>query len=635
VPTDSVAYPDAAQDLSKLKNLRANVLMMEKEQRKIHAVWGENSERRNYKINMEEQLEKSVICVVNARKTLADFQNYLKEVKYATWNKRTTIKDAIKIHIPKIPNQVSSNFKSKMCKQVTNLKSNKKPIPLMKISVKPPPTLLKSDMEEVKTHLQSNVDQVNTFLSKADRRNKKVFKDDLKTGKKRRNRRRINSFRKMKREKKIPFHKINSLQKLPHLICQYSTNLQLHPDLACPVGKIFKSSQELLAHVFSVHREDIFSQTTRMNFIMLACPYNDPLADVKCERNFCTYVQFNPNQNFDDQLGTTLLKLQRHINDWHLGSQMIDRCTFCGLELVVAEPRQYWQHIATHLQEYKELLPPGLIPGAPLNSSSHFHIPCNMGCVLRFSSSHDFICHLVQDHWKAILSSVSSFRGIHWPCPLTATCSFIINKPVFNDALIEVGQALTSLYDHLIQSHYSEKPAHSCPRCQLSLQHMPDHAAWRHMANHASMDLVWCSFCNFYVRRGDVNQHWSKWCKVGDRNREEWTKLDMKRRIEEIENIKDRELGLKKMSNVAEGAKKRWIENDLKSKEKESDEKEQPEMLFETMVADPSTKTSFQQNVVNEKLFPNVEIKSKYICNECGTQFSKELVLKLHMAVHK
>ena len=84
---------------------------------------------------------------------------------------------------------------------------------------------------------------------------------------------------------------------------------------------------------------------------MLPCPYNDPLADVKCERNFCTYVQFNPNQNFDHQLGVTLLKLQRHINDWHLGTQMIDQCTFCGLELVEAEPRQYWQHITTHLQD--------------------------------------------------------------------------------------------------------------------------------------------------------------------------------------------------------------------------------------------------------------------------------------------
>ena len=43
----------------------------------------------------------------------------------------------------------------------------------------------------------------------------------------------------------------------------------------------------------------------------------------------------------------------------------------------------------------------------------------------------------------------------------------------------------------------------------------------------------------------------------------------------------------------------------------------------------------FQQNEANENLVPNVETKSKYTCNKCGTQFSKELVLKFHMAVHE
>ena len=122
------------------------------------------------------------MCVVNARKTLADFQNYLKEVKYATWNKRPGIQDSIKIPTHNHFYQVPSNFKSKMCKPVANIKSNKKPIPLMNIAVKPPTTLLKSNMEQVKTQIKSNIDHVNTFLTTADRRNTRVSKKDFKTG---------------------------------------------------------------------------------------------------------------------------------------------------------------------------------------------------------------------------------------------------------------------------------------------------------------------------------------------------------------------------------------------------------------------------------------------------------------------
>ena len=274
-----------------------------------------------------------------------------------------------------------------------------------------------------------------------------------------------------------------------------------------------------------------------------------------------------------------------------------------------------------------------------------------------------------------------------------------------------------------------------------------------------------------------------------DREREEWIKVDMERRMEEMENIRSRELTYKKINDVFVETKKKWTEDDLKSKAKEHEVKKQAYLLIDSMVADCFIKHSdvaaiktlltknslkqeqffhdhpqgkkkrrllkawayikrtgfclkndttdlvkertdqlrnmkqkaiqaeivseatgtqskhhlsplcnkkescskialgkvkasglsrescdfqgssefvtgvkgqscefstlteiqeplfisknyredgyFQQNEANENLVPSVETKSKYTCNKCGTQFSKELILKIHMAVHE
>ena len=41
--------------------MRANVLVMEREQRKLQAVWGKNTEKKNIEMNMEEQVTFKII----------------------------------------------------------------------------------------------------------------------------------------------------------------------------------------------------------------------------------------------------------------------------------------------------------------------------------------------------------------------------------------------------------------------------------------------------------------------------------------------------------------------------------------------------------------------------------------------
>ena len=229
----------------------------------------------------------------------------------------------------------------------------------------------------------------------------------IKPGNRRRNRRResrhttikkqsVKLTTDLKRAKKQHHQETAGLQKLPHLLCQFNTYSEYKPNLSCPVGKIYKSSQEMLSHVFFVHRGEIFSQASRTRKILLACPYNDPLADVKCGDSFHAFSSFDPSHSFEQQLGVTLLKLQSHIMDKHLSVQNSKQCYGCEQELVEAEPRHYWQHLATHLEEYKQLLPPGVMPGTPLSYSQYLQLPCNMGCLLSFNTSYDFICHLIQ-----------------------------------------------------------------------------------------------------------------------------------------------------------------------------------------------------------------------------------------------
>ena len=39
----------------------------------------------------------AVICVVNARKTFAEYQKFLKEVKYVAWNKEISSKNSLNV----------------------------------------------------------------------------------------------------------------------------------------------------------------------------------------------------------------------------------------------------------------------------------------------------------------------------------------------------------------------------------------------------------------------------------------------------------------------------------------------------------------------------------------------------------
>ena len=111
---------------------------------------------------------------------------------------------------------------------------------------------------------------------------------------------------------------------------------------------------------------------------------------------------------------------------------------------------------------------------------------------------------LLQDHWQDLMAFVSTSQAILWCCPARGNCDFRINKPVLSGALVEVGMALTLLCSHLIQQHCPDQPAQSFPRCQVSLQGLADHEAWHHIADHASIDMVWCKHCILYCKREEV-----------------------------------------------------------------------------------------------------------------------------------
>eukprot|EP00092_Neocalanus_flemingeri_P040202 GFUD01043789.1.p1 GENE.GFUD01043789.1~~GFUD01043789.1.p1 ORF type:complete len:487 (+),score=128.43 GFUD01043789.1:1284-2744(+) len=189
-----------------------------------------------------------------------------------------------------------------------------------------------------------------------------------------------------------------------------------------------------------------------------------------------------------------------------------------------------------------------------------------MGCALSFKSSHDFITHVIQEHWQAVMTSVSSSQSIHWTCPANGSCGFSISKPVLKEILVGVGEALTLLSSHIRQYHCEEMPADQCPTCLVPLQYLPDHLAWQHIAEHASIDLVWCGPCGRYCSRGEVSEHYNRWCKVGDLNRAEFTKLEQERRVEETENIRDRKECMKKVNKVAEESANEWMQDELKEK---------------------------------------------------------------------
>ena len=61
----------------------------------------------------------------------------------------------------------------------------------------------------------------------------------------------------------------------------------------------------------------------------------------------------------------------------------------------------------------------------------------------------------------------------------------------------------------------------------------------------------------------------------------------------------------------------------------------QEESAHELGQADQDKSTSFDEPVAADQSKESAVSKPKYTCTECGTQFSKELVLRFHMAVHK
>ena len=110
------------------------------------------------------------------------------------------------------------------------------------------------------------------------------------------------------------------------------------------------------------------------------------------------YSPYDLTLNFELQLSVLLMQLEHHICCVHLtGCFPGQQCLVCsqdGLSELsgLVEARQYWTHLASHLEEYNQLLPPGSVAGVPVTYSHQAVFARNFGCQLCF----DYITHLSQ-----------------------------------------------------------------------------------------------------------------------------------------------------------------------------------------------------------------------------------------------
>ena len=130
--------------------------------------------------------------------------------------------------------------------------------------------------------------------------------------------------------------------------------------------------------------------------IALSCPYSDSLADVQCAENFQVSRFLENGCPFEEQLCKTLLQLQNHMLSSHSGSCENMQCYGCGMEVRNEDPKYYWRHMTVHLDEYRDVLPLGMMPAEPILSDPTFPVRCTFGCALSFNYGYHFFAHLLQ-----------------------------------------------------------------------------------------------------------------------------------------------------------------------------------------------------------------------------------------------
>jgi len=275
---------------------------------------------------------------------------------------------------------------------------------------------------------------------------------------------------------------------------------------------------------------------------------NDSLADVQCAENFQVCRFLENGCPFEEQLCRTLLQLQHHILSSHSGSCENLQCYGCGMEVRDEDPKYYWRHMTVHLDEYRDVLPLGMMPAEPILSDLAFPVHCTFGCALRFNNGYHFFAHLLQDHWQEVMSSVSSCNELNWPCP-TSNCSFLVSRLIDKSRVTDVGLAMSQMNDHL-SLHCPSPPPDICCLCRNSLNHLEEHLKWQHLADHTNINLVWCEHCKLCLKRSKLSDHVRSQCKMNTSVKEKWILKERQLFIEEMENIKDRYESLQKIHMV-------------------------------------------------------------------------------------
>jgi len=474
IPPPSLATPEAEEDKLKYESLRNNVRMMKTEHAKL-------SRHAQAKFGVDKnKLDMAKLCLENANKTFNEYHNFLKEQKYRSWN-------------------ASNEAKLNSEESINNCFDDLYALPNKYFY---DGTILQKENASVQN------EKIHDLPGKIIHRSRD-------------NRKRPANRHKLS-DSEFPQEKIKNVskktfpsQKFVQLKCQLDSGSERSPNYDCPRNRVYNSWYQILPHMFYSHMESLYNLAVKTGQIFLTCPHNDPISGSKCASNYFTKARYCPDKPFDEQLAIRLFALSKHIEKQHTGEQRLNECPDCmepilgrhigdqeGWQLV-----QYWMHLSTHLEEYKNH-PPGAVLALPARMSYRGSLQCAHGCEYMFNSSYDYITHLLVFHWTSISEKSMSSRTIHLFCPAKDGCRFEVRRGIGQNLEVEGGLALTEMFDHLRKWHVEDEmaPDH-CPRCFMSSQFMQDCQFWQHLAQHSDIETYFCESCQVFVSRKQMDYH--------------------------------------------------------------------------------------------------------------------------------
>ena len=105
-------------------------------------------------------------------------------------------------------------------------------------------------------------------------------------------------------------------------------------------------------------------------------------------------------------------------------------------------------------------------------------------------------------------------------------------------------------------------------------------------------------------------QHCTQWCRAGEREKEEWSKLEKEMIEEEVENIKDRKESLKKINKVLKETTNEWMQEDFEERTVKLNEKRETSDYLDSMVTNKIIKqTDIGDMITLMKQTPAQQVK--------------------------